>query len=53
MTELLSNDVVALAVAALALLKIVVRLTPTEKDNKIVAFVEKAFNFFLPNRTKK
>ena len=36
----------------LAFAKIVVNLTPSEKDNKIFEWLDKAFDFFVPNLKK-
>jgi len=55
MFEFLSQhgtDIVAIIVAAMALLKIVVRLTPTLKDDAVFAKLDSLFESILPNYTK-
>tara|TARA_R100001244_G_scaffold132307_1_gene108020 strand:- start:2094 stop:2279 length:186 start_codon:yes stop_codon:yes gene_type:complete len=55
MFEFLSEhgtDVVAIIVAAMGLLKIVVRLTPTLKDDAVFAKIDSLFDAIIPNYTK-
>ena len=42
----------ALAVASLAFLKVVVNLTPTEKDNAIFGYLDSIINAIIPDRRK-
>lgn len=46
------ENVTALIAALLVLARVYTKLTPTEKDDKIVAFIDKIFNLFLPDRKK-
>ena len=41
-----------LALAALGFIKVIVNLTPSKKDNQIFGFVDKLFNFIVPNLKK-
>lgn len=41
-----------LLIALLAFIEVIVRLTPTEKDNTIFAIVKRIINLFIPNRKK-
>lgn len=43
----------ALSTGAFGLLWIIVRLTPSEKDDKILRFLQTLFNFFIPDRKKR
>ena len=40
----------ALVASLLAFCDVVVRLTPSVKDNSILSFVSKIFNYIIPNR---
>jgi hypothetical protein len=42
----------ALSTGAFGLVWAIVRLTPSEKDDKILAFIIKLLNFFIPDRKK-
>jgi|TARA_R110000744_G_scaffold344397_1_gene449759 hypothetical protein len=55
MFEFLSQhgtDALAVLVALMALLKIIVRLTPTLKDDAVFAKFDDFFNAIIPNYTK-
>lgn len=55
MFEFLSQhgtDVLAVLIALMALLKIIVRLTPTLKDDAVFAKFDDFFNAIIPNYTK-
>jgi|TARA_B100000795_G_C22689224_1_gene394932 hypothetical protein len=41
-----------LLVALLSFVKIVVNLTPTEKDNKIFGYIDDLVNFFIKDKRK-
>jgi hypothetical protein len=43
------TDIVAILVAAMAAIKIVVRLTPTMKDDEIFGKIDKVLEFLIPN----
>lgn len=44
------ETVTALGLALMVFLRAIAKLTPTDKDNKIVDFIDKLFNLFLPDR---
>jgi hypothetical protein len=52
MVEFLMQNWGELLVAILALTKVVVNLTPTEKDNKIFGWVDDLINYFITNNKK-
>ena len=55
MFELLAKygtDVLAVIMAAMALLKIIVRLTPSFKDDAVFAKLDDLFEAIIPNYTK-
>lgn len=41
-----------LLIGLMAFLKVVVNLTPSEKDNKIFAWLDKLIDIFIPNNKK-
>ncbi len=47
------TDIVAIIVALMAALKVVVRLTPSLKDDEIFGKVDKIFEFLIPNYGKE
>jgi len=49
MIEFLSANWAPLLLGLLAFAKIVVNLTPTEKDNKVFEWIDKIIDFFIPN----
>jgi hypothetical protein len=42
-----------LLIAVMALAKVVVNLTPTEKDNQIFGWIDNLISYFIPDRRKK
>jgi|TARA_R100000479_G_scaffold133967_1_gene71302 hypothetical protein len=52
MIEFISNNWGELIIGLLAFAKIVVNLTPTEKDNKVFALLDKVINYFVKDRLK-
>lgn len=48
--DILKNSWVEILLAFLAFLKVIVNLTPTEKDNAIFAWIDKIINWIIPNR---
>lgn len=46
-------DIITILVAVMAALKVVVRLTPTLKDDDIFGKVDKVLEFIIPNYGKK
>lgn len=46
-------DIVTILVAVMAALKVIVRLTPTLKDDNIFGKVDKVLEFIIPNYGKK
>ena len=52
MLQFIQEHWVVLLLALLAFIEVIVRLTPTEKDNTIFAIVKRIINLFIPNRKK-
>lgn len=52
MIEFLKENWMPLLLALMGLAKVIVNLTPSEKDNKIFAIVDKLFDTFIPNLKK-
>lgn len=52
MKEFLAENWGELLIAALAFAKVVVNLTPTEKDNKVFAWLDSLIDVFVPDRIK-
>lgn len=52
MFQFIQEHWVALLLALLAFIEVIVRLTPTEKDNRIFTIVKNIIDFFIPNRKK-
>ena len=50
--ELLQDNLTPLILAIMALLEVVVRLTPTKKDNTVLEVVQRIISIFIPNRKK-
>ncbi len=42
----------ALSAGLFGLIWVIVRLTPSEKDDQILRFIQNLFNFFIPDRRK-
>lgn len=47
------TDIITILVAVMAALKVIVRLTPTLKDDDIFGKVDKVLEFIIPNYGKK
>tara|TARA_R110002020_G_scaffold304726_2_gene520536 strand:- start:326 stop:505 length:180 start_codon:yes stop_codon:yes gene_type:complete len=43
------TDIIAMIVAAMATLKVIVRLTPSLKDDEIFGKLDKVLEFLIPN----
>jgi hypothetical protein len=52
MNEFLIENWLELLVAGLAFIKVVVNLTPTEKDNEIFGLLDTIINAVIPDRRK-
>jgi hypothetical protein len=52
-TEFISENWLELLIALMAFSKVVVNLTPTEKDNQIFGLLDKIIDAVIPNRKKK
>jgi len=52
MNNFILENWIALLIGALAFVKIVVNLTPTEKDNKIFGYIDDLVNFFIKDNKK-
>jgi hypothetical protein len=50
--EFLQDNAAELIFAALAFVKVVVNLTPTEKDNEVFAKIDRFINALIPDRRK-
>jgi len=53
MIEFITSNWGALTVAGLAFARVIVSLTPTEKDNKVFGYIDDFFSFFITDRIKK
>jgi hypothetical protein len=53
MTEFLLEHKMELVLAVMALIKVVVNLTPSEKDNQVFGLIDNIINAIVPNRVKK
>lgn len=51
--EFITENWLELLIALLAFLKVIVNLTPTEKDNQIFGLIDKIIDAIIPNRKKK
>jgi hypothetical protein len=52
MTDFISEFWIELLIAAMAFIKVVVNLTPTEKDNEIFGLLDTIINAVIPDRRK-
>jgi len=52
MLDFITENVVVLVIAAMAFAKVIVNLTPTEKDNKIFGYLDSIINAIIPDRLK-
>jgi hypothetical protein len=52
MTEFLIENWGELTLAVLALVKVIVNLTPTESDNKVFGYVDTLINLIIADRIK-
>lgn len=50
--EILKENWIEILFAFMAFLKVVVNLTPSEKDNKIFDWLDKLIDLFIPNIKK-
>jgi|TARA_B110000967_G_C18758932_1_gene496806 hypothetical protein len=52
MIQFITENWVALTVAILALVKVIVNLTPTEKDNQVFGWIDTLINSIIPDKKK-
>ena len=52
MIQFITENWVALTVAILALFKVIVNLTPTEKDNQVFGWIDTLINSIIPDKKK-
>ena len=52
MIQFITENWVALTVAILALVKFIVNLTPTEKDNQVFGWIDTLINSIIPDKKK-
>ena len=52
MLQFITENWVALTVAILALVKVIVNLTPTEKDNQVFGWIDTLINSIIPDKKK-
>jgi hypothetical protein len=50
--EILKNHWAEIALGVLALLKVIVNITPTEKDNKVFGWMDSLINAIIPDKKK-
>ena len=48
-----ATDIIAIVVAGMAAAKVIVRLTPTIKDDEIFGKIDKVLEFIIPNYGSK
>jgi hypothetical protein len=56
MIEYISNngtDIIAIVVAIMAAIKVIVRLTPSVKDDEVFGKIDKILEFIIPNYGSK
>tara|TARA_R110001592_G_scaffold343191_1_gene633464 strand:- start:32 stop:217 length:186 start_codon:yes stop_codon:yes gene_type:complete len=53
MIEFIYNNWLELLIAVMALVKVVVNLTPSDKDNQVFSYIDKIINAIIPNKNKK
>lgn len=53
MSDFILNNWAELLLALLAFVKVVVNLTPTEKDNEVFGKIDTIINFFINDKIKK
>ena len=53
MEEFIYNNWLELLIAVMALVKVVVNLTPSDKDNQVFSYIDKIINAIIPNKNKK
>jgi len=53
MIDFILTNWLELLVAVMALMKVIVNLTPTEKDNQVFSYIDKLINAVVPNKNKK
>jgi hypothetical protein len=47
------TDIIAIVVAVMAAVKVIVRLTPSVKDDEVFGKIDKILEFFIPNYGSK
>ena len=47
--EFITQNWIELLIGLMAFIKIVVNLTPTEKDNNVFSYLDSIFNAIIPN----
>ena len=52
MSNFILENWIAILIGALAFIKIIVNLTPTEKDNKIFGYIDDLVNFFIKDKKR-
>lgn len=50
--EFILDNLAELVIGVLALIKVVVNLTPTEKDNQVFGYVDSLVNMIITDRKK-
>jgi len=53
MKDILINHWAELLLATMALFKVIVNITPTEKDNKVFTLIDRLIDGFIPDRRKR
>lgn len=53
MIEFITLNWAALLIGLMALVKVIVNLTPTEKDNAVFGKIDTFINFFISDKIKK
>ena len=53
MVDFITSNLAELVIGILALIKIVVNITPTEKDNQVFGYIDSLINMIFAYRIKK
>ncbi len=53
MIDFISENWLELLIGVMALVKVIVNLTPTDSDNKVFSYIDTIINAIVPNYNKK
>ncbi len=52
MIDFIKDNIIVLVIGLLAFVKVIVNLTPSEKDNKVFGYIDSLINFIFANKKK-